>query len=52
MLPKTRDYVKRYSGQIKLMYFLIEDGDVLEKSNTIWDEKNNVIESLSTTNNA
>ena len=35
MLPKTRAYVKRYSGQTKLMYFLIEDDDLLEESNTI-----------------
>ena len=52
MLPKTRAYVKRYSGQTKLLYFLIQDDDLLEKSNTIWDEKENVIASLSTTNNA
>ena len=35
MLPKTRAYVKRYSGQTKLLYFLIQDDDLLEKSNTI-----------------
>ena len=35
MLPKTRAYVKRYSGQTKLLYFLIRDDDLLEKSNTI-----------------
>ena len=36
MLPKTSAYVKTYDGQIKLMYFLIKDDDLLEKYNTIW----------------
>ena len=34
MLPKTN----AYDGQTKWMYFLIEDDDLLEKYNTIWDE--------------
>ena len=38
MLPKTSVYVKRYYGQTKWMYFLIEDDDLLEKYNTIWDK--------------
>ena len=38
MLPKTSAYVKSYDGQTKWMYFLIEDGDLLEKYNTIWDK--------------
>ena len=38
MLPKTRVYVKSYDGQTKRMYFLIEDDDLLEKYNTIWDK--------------
>ena len=38
MLPKTSAYVKRYYGQTKWMYFLIEDDDLLEKYNTIWDK--------------
>ena len=39
MLPKTSAYVKSYDGQaIKRMYFLIEDDDLLEKYNTIWDK--------------
>ena len=38
MLPKTRSLVKSYDGQIKWMFFLIEDGDLLEKYNTIWDK--------------
>ena len=38
MLPKTSAYVKRYDGQTKLMYFLTEDDDLLEKYNTIWDK--------------
>ena len=38
MLLKTSAYIKGYDGQIEWMYFLIEDGDLLEKSNTIWDK--------------
>ena len=38
MLPKTSAYVKRYDGQIKWMYFLIEHDDLLGKYNTIWDK--------------
>ena len=38
MLPKTSAYVKNYDGQTKWMYFLIEDEDLLEKYNTIWDK--------------
>ena len=38
MLPKTRVYVKRYDGQTKWMYFLIEEEDLLEKYNIIWDK--------------
>ena len=38
MLPKTSTYVKCYEGQTKWMYFLIEDDDLLEKYNTIWDK--------------
>ena len=35
-LPKTSAYVKSYDGQVKLMHFLIEKDDLLEKYNTIW----------------
>ena len=38
MLPKTSAYVKSYDGQTNGMYFLIEDGDLLEKYNTFWDK--------------
>ena len=38
MLPKVKTYVKSYDGQTKWMYFLIEDDDLLEKCNTIWDK--------------
>ena len=38
MLPKKTAYVKRYDGQTKWMYFLVEDDDLLEKYNTIWDK--------------
>ena len=49
MLPKTSAYVKRYYGQTKWMYFLIEDDDFY---NFIWDKvstdiKENLIASLS-----
>ena len=37
MFPKTRPYVKYYDGKIKWLYFLIEDGDLLEKYNAIWE---------------
>ena len=52
MLPKTSTYVKSCDGQTKWMYFLIEDDDLLEKWNTIWDKvsadiKKNLIASLS-----
>ena len=50
MLPKPSAYVKNY-GQTKWMYCLIEDNDLLEKCNTIWnkvstDITNNLIASL------
>ena len=38
MLPKTIAYVKSYDGKTKWMYFLIENDDLLEKYNTIWDK--------------
>ena len=38
MLTKRRAYVKSYNEQTKWMYFLIEDDDLLEKDNTIWDK--------------
>ena len=38
MLPKTSTYVKSYDGQTKWMYFSIEDDDLLEKYNAIWDK--------------
>ena len=38
MLPKINGYVKIYEGQTKWMYFLIEDDDLLEKYNTIWNK--------------
>ena len=52
MLPKASAYVKSYDGQTKWMYFLIENDDLIEKYNTIWDKlsadiKKNLISSLS-----
>ena len=38
MLPKASAYIKSYYGQNKWMYFLIENGDLLENYNTIWDK--------------
>ena len=38
MLLKTSAYVKSYDGQTKWIYFLIEDDDLLEKYNTVWDK--------------
>ena len=38
MLPKTSAYVKSYDRQTKWMYFLIEDDELLEKYNTVWDK--------------
>ena len=38
MLPETSPYVKRYDGQAKWMYFLIEDYGLLEKHNIICDK--------------
>ena len=37
MLPKTSAYVNSFDGQTKWMYSLIEDNDLLEKYNTIWE---------------
>ena len=38
MLPKTSANVKRYDGQTKWMYTLIEIDDLLDKYNTIGDK--------------
>ena len=38
MLPRTRACVKGYDGQIEWIYFLIEDDDLLEKYDTIWNK--------------
>ena len=38
MFPKTSAYVKSYDGQTMWMYFLIENDDLLEKYNTVWDK--------------
>ena len=56
MLLKTSNYIKSYDGQTKWMYFLIEDDDLLEKYNTIWDKvsadiKKNLMANLSAINN-
>ena len=56
MLPKTSAYIKSYDGQTKLMCFLIENGDLLEKYDSICDKvsadiKKNLTTSLSTITN-
>ena len=38
ILPKTRAYVKSYDGQTKWIYYLIKDGNLLEKYNIVWDK--------------
>ena len=38
MLPKTRVYARSHDGRTEWIYFLIEDDDILEKYNTIWDK--------------
>ena len=38
MLPITIVYLKSYDRQTKTMYFLIENNDLLDKYNTIWDK--------------
>ena len=38
MLSKTSAYLKRFDGHTKWLYFLIEDDDLLEKYNAIWDK--------------
>ena len=38
IFPKTSAYVKSYDGHTKWMHFLIEDDDLLEKYNIIWDK--------------
>ena len=31
-------YVKSYDGQTKWIYYLIKDGNLLEKYNIVWDK--------------
>ena len=38
MLSKTRVHVKSYDDQTKWITFLIEDDDLLEKYNILWDK--------------
>ena len=38
MLQKSSTYVKSYDGQTKWMYFLIEDDDLLNKYNIVWNK--------------
>ena len=43
MLPKTSAYVKVCDGKTRLMYFSIEDGDLLNEYNNIWNKVSNSI---------
>ena len=38
MLPKISAYVESYDKQIEWMYYLIQDDELLEIYNTIWDK--------------
>ena len=38
VLPKRSAHVKSYDDQTKRVCFLLEDNDLLEKYNTIWDK--------------
>ena len=38
MLSKASAYIKSYDGQTTWMYFFIEDDELLEKYDTIWDK--------------
>ena len=39
LMPRKRSpYIKSYHGKSKRMYFLIEDDDLLEKCNTMWNK--------------
>ena len=57
MFPRTSAYVKGCDRQTKWIYFLIEDDDLLEKYNNIWDnvsadiKKQKLIVSLPTIKN-
>ena len=37
-ITSTYTYVKNYDEETKWMYFLIENNDLLEKYNNIWDK--------------
>ena len=45
MFLKTNTYVKSYDGQTKLMYFLIQDDDLLKKY-TIWGKVSTYIKKI------
>ena len=38
MHQKMSAYLKRYDRKTKWMYFFINDDDLLQKYNTIWDK--------------
>ena len=44
IIPKTSAYVKNQDGESKWMYFLIEDDELLEKYNDIYNKVSSFIE--------
>ena len=44
MLPKRSTYVKICDDEIKCMYFCIEDDELLENYNNIWNKVSNSIQ--------
>ena len=44
IIPKTNAYVKNQDGESKWMYFLIEDDELLEKYNDIYNKVSSFIE--------
>ena len=43
MLPKTIAYMKRYDGETKWMFHLIEDDELVETYTDIWNRVSNSI---------
>ena len=43
MLPKTSAYVKSYERETKWMFFFIEDDELSEICNSIWNRVSNSI---------
>lgn len=50
MFPETSVYVKRYNGETKQMYFLIEYDELLKKCNDNWNKFSSSIKKTLTAN--